>query len=110
MGTALAWISGVAPGPTPDTAVQFHFPIPVIGPLFSVFADPDILNYASVIIAMGVMNVVGSLQNIDSAEAAGDRFPTQSSLTANGLGTMAAALFGSCFPPPFILATPDGRH
>ena len=93
VGTALAWISGVAPGPTPDTAVQFHFPIPVIGPLFSVFADPDILNYASVIIAMGVMNVVGSLQNIDSAEAAGDRFPTQSSLTANGLGTMAAALW-----------------
>ena len=38
------------------------------------------LGFVSVIIPMGLFNVLGSLQNIESAEAAGDRFPTAASL------------------------------
>jgi len=56
------------------------------------------LGYLSVIVPMGLFNVIGSLQNIESAEAAGDGYGTFSSLAANGIGTIAAALFGSCFP------------
>ena len=40
---------------------------------------------------MGLFNVIGSLQNLDSAEAAGDRYPTRSCLLINGLGVSAAA-------------------
>jgi AGZA family xanthine/uracil permease-like MFS transporter len=47
---------------------------------------------------MGLFNVVGSLQNIESAEAEGDRYPTAPSLAANGIGSIIAACFGSCFP------------
>ena len=36
---------------------------------------------SSVIIAMGLFNVLGSLQNIESAEAAGDSYDTRPSLT-----------------------------
>src|SRR5262249_50691758 len=56
------------------------------------------LGFLSVIVTMGLVNVIGSLQNIESAEAAGDGYGTFSSLAANGIGTIAAALFGSCFP------------
>lgn len=56
------------------------------------------MGYLSVIVPMGLFNVIGSLQNIESAEAAGDGYGTFGSLAANGIGTIAAALFGSCFP------------
>jgi AGZA family xanthine/uracil permease-like MFS transporter len=57
-----------------------------------------VLEYLPVIIPMGVFNLVGSLQNIESAEAAGDRFETGPALAVNGLGTIVAAGLGSCFP------------
>lgn len=68
--------------------------------LLAVFQLPphEWLGYLSVIVPMGLFNLIGSLQNIESAAAAGDEFDTFSSLAANGVGTIAAALFGSCFP------------
>ena len=67
------------------------------------------LTYFSVILPMGLFNVIGSLQNIESAEAAGDRFHTGTSLAANGLGTIAAALFGSCFPTTIYIGHPGWK-
>src|SRR3990172_7444397 len=58
---------------------------------------------------MGLFNVLGSLQNIESAEAAGDRFDTRWSLEANGVGTIAAALFGSCFPTTIYIGHPGWK-
>lgn len=60
----------------------------------------------SVIIPMGLFNLVGSLQNLESAEAAGDRYEVRSSLAANGIGTIAAACFGSCFPTTIYIGHP----
>ena len=64
------------------------------------------LPYLSVIIAMGLFNVLGSLQNIESAEAAGDSYDTRPSLTVNGIGSIAAALFGSAFPTTIYIGHP----
>ncbi|MGB9624864.1 MAG: NCS2 family permease [Phycisphaerae bacterium] len=63
----------------------------------------------SVIVPMGLFNVIGSLQNIESAEAGGDRFHTGSSLAVNGLSTIAAALFGSCFPTTIYIGHPGWK-
>lgn len=70
----------------------------------------DVIGFLSVIVPMGLFNVVGSLQNIESAEAAGDRFDTRSSLAVNGLGTIAAALFGSCFPTTIYIGHPGWKR
>jgi adenine/guanine/hypoxanthine permease len=67
------------------------------------------LGYLSVIIPMGLFNVLGSLQNIESAEAAGDRFPTAASLSVNGIATIAASLFGSCFPTTIYIGHPGWK-
>ncbi|MGQ0636129.1 MAG: NCS2 family permease [Planctomycetaceae bacterium] len=67
------------------------------------------LGYLSVIVPMGLFNVIGSLQNIESAEAAGDEYGTFSSLAINGLGTIAAALFGSCFPTTIYIGHPGWK-
>ena len=72
--------------------------------------DPkQILVLLSVIIPMGLFNVIGSLQNIESAEAGGDVFATGPSLAVNGLGSLAAALFGSCFPTTIYIGHPGWK-
>jgi AGZA family xanthine/uracil permease-like MFS transporter len=59
---------------------------------------------------MGIFNVVGSLQNIESAEAAGDRFKTFPSLMANGIGSVVAAFFGSVFPTTIYIGHPGWKR
>jgi len=109
LGTLLAWIQGIAPvGAKPTAGFAFHPPIPVLGDLVAALSE-NWLVYLSVILPMGLFNLIGSLQNIESAEAAGDSFPTRPSLAANGVGTLAAALFGSCFPTTIYIGHPGWK-
>jgi AGZA family xanthine/uracil permease-like MFS transporter len=87
----------------------FHFPLPVIGDVVAAMTGGHLLPYLSVIVAMGLFNVLGSLQNIESAEAAGDSYPMAGSLAVNGLGSFAAALFGSCFPTTIYIGHPGWK-
>ncbi|MGB8701098.1 MAG: NCS2 family permease, partial [Thermosynechococcaceae cyanobacterium] len=68
------------------------------------------LSYFSIILPMGLFNLVGSLQNLESAEAAGDRYPTAPCLAANGIGTLVAALCGSCFPTTIYIGHPGWKE
>jgi len=58
---------------------------------------------------MALFNVIGSLQNLESAEAAGDRFETRSSLLANGAGSLVAALLGNPFPTTIYIGHPGWK-
>lgn len=90
--------------------VGFVVPTFAGGELWSVLSEPKLwVGHLSVIVPMGLFNVVGSLQNIESAEASGDRFETRSSLAVNGLGTIAAACFGSCFPTTIYIGHPGWK-
>ena len=116
IGTVLAWIS-IAPearaglnfGQTP-TGMGLYLPIPVFGDIIQGFSDPWMPGFFSVVLAMGLFNVLGSLQNIESAEAAGDSFKTQPSLLMNGLGTLGAGFFGSCFPTTIYIGHPGWKE
>jgi AGZA family xanthine/uracil permease-like MFS transporter len=79
--------------------------------VLSVFRLPpaEWVGYLSVIVPMGLFNVIGSLQNIESAEAAGDSYSSFSSLAVNGIGTIAAAFFGSCFPTTIYIGHPGWK-
>ena len=109
LGTALAWWTGIAPGGPSPAPASFHVPVPVIGDLFASLGGGHLLAYLSVIVAMGLFNVLGSLQNIESAEAAGDLYDTRSSLMVNGVGSIAAALFGSAFPTTIYIGHPGWK-
>ena len=109
LGTLLAWAIGIAPVGAHPTAPAFHFPVPVVGDLIAAIGGGHLVPYLSVIIAMGLFNVLGSLQNIESAEAAGDSYETRSSLAINGLGSLAAALFGSAFPTTIYIGHPGWK-
>jgi AGZA family xanthine/uracil permease-like MFS transporter len=87
--------------------VGFHFPVPVLGDL--VASLPLILPYLPVTIPMGLLGLVGSLQCLESAEAAGDKFAGRPALTMNGLGTLAAAVCGSPYPTTLYYGHPGWK-
>jgi AGZA family xanthine/uracil permease-like MFS transporter len=109
LGTLIAWMTGLAPvGVRPESAA-FYPPVPVVGDLIAALTGGHLIPYLSVIIAMSLFNVLGSLQNIESAEAAGDAYDTKYSLTVNGVGSIAAALFGSAFPTTIYIGHPGWK-
>lgn len=111
LGTALAWLTGLAPtNASPTRGIGLHAPVPVLGDLLAALTGGHAVTYLTVIIPMGLFNVIGSLQNIESAEASGDTYPTAPSLAVNGIGTIAAALFGSCFPTTIYIGHPGWKE
>ena len=110
VGTALAWLTGLAPvggpGAHPLANLRFYFPWPVPGELLAALGGGHIIAYLSVVIPIGLLGVLASLQNIESASAAGDEYPVRPSLVVNGLGTLAGALFGSPFPTSIYIGHP----
>lgn len=129
LGTAIAWgltaIVGAwpnAPRSLADSAMNpellksatadlgFYLPQFAGDRLWARLSNPkQWVGLLSVIIPMGLFNLIGSLQNIESAEAGGDKYSTRSSLAANGLGTLSAALFGSCFPTTIYIGHPGWK-
>ncbi len=109
VGTALAWWFG-AIGKGSYVELAAAPPIFSGGSLIEAMGHPDFLKYLSIILPMGIFNVVGSLQNIESAEAAGDRYRTGPSLLANGIGSVVASLFGSSFPTTIYIGHPGWKR
>ena len=120
MGTLAAWI-------LPSSMTEVHMSTAAVveaaqaaQPHWPVWCGPDLmaalqnsadwLPLLSVIIPMGLFNLIGSLQNIESAEASGDCFSTTWSLAANGIGTIAAAFLGSCFPTTIYIGHPGWKQ
>lgn len=121
-GTALGWLlpmvgapTGVAMDPAAVSEAWAdrgqYWPIWVGPMIWQMLQESpgELMVILSVVIPMGLFNVLGSLQNIESAEAGGDVFPTGPSLAVNGLGTIAAALFGSCFPTTIYIGHPGWK-
>lgn len=79
--------------------------------LWELLKEPgEWVGYMSVIFPMGLFNVIGSMQNIESAEAAGDSYSAKPSMLANGAGTIFASLLGSCFPTTIYIGHPGWKE
>jgi adenine/guanine/hypoxanthine permease len=110
-GTALAWTTHLAPLGTLSLGdFGWRFPLPVVGELWRGLAGGQALPYLSVILPMGLLNLLASLQCIESAAAAGDSYSTRSSLMVNGICTFAAACFGSPFPTSIYIGHPAWKR
>jgi AGZA family xanthine/uracil permease-like MFS transporter len=114
IGTLLAWAFraiGVASFNTSLDPIMWgiYLPHPVPRDLFALLLHSTGWKYLAVIFPMGLFNVIGSLQNLESAEAGGDRFPTRSSLLTNGLATLLAAFLGSPFPTTIYIGHPGWK-
>lgn len=114
VGVVLAWMlrwvgyGNLPPLPELPT-LGFYAPIWAGGDLIAFLQEPAAWKYLAVVIPMGLFNVIGSLQCLESAEAAGDRYETRSSLAVNGCGSILAALFGSAFPTTIYIGHPGWK-
>ena len=112
VGVVLAWSTGllqVEAGTWQANAAQvgWHWPSLQLGALWQ--GRDQLLPWLGVTIPMGLFNVLGSLQNIESAEAAGDSYPVKPSLLINGIGSTLAAVAGSCFPTSLYIGHPGWK-
>lgn len=112
LGVALAWGTGLMSWQNDRFAAALQ-PMGLYGPglwLSELWQARSVLvDYLGIILPMGLFNLVGSLQNLESAEAAGDRYPATPCLAANGIGTLVAAVCGSCFPTTIYIGHPGWK-
>ncbi len=113
VGTLIAWGStafglnygGMSLDKLAGSVSNFGFSIPM--PAFShVFAGFEFLGIILVTaIPFGIYDLVEAIDNVESASAAGDSFPTTRVLTADGIISLIGCLMGN----PFILAVYIGH-
>ena len=107
LGGLLAWMTGLAPiGADPLGPLGVYYPESALGETWAALQAGQLFPYLSIIVPMGLLSAISSLQNLESAAAAGDTFQAKPSLVANGLGTVGAALFGSPFPMSIYIGHP----
>jgi len=87
--------------------VSFYLPVFTFFDIFSGIGD--IVPYLGVAIPMGIMSFFGTLQNIESASAAGDTYPAMPSLLMNGIGTVVGSFLGSPFPTTVYIGHPGWK-
>src|SRR3981189_2126479 len=80
------------------TNFGFSVPIPAIGHVFSGFEFLGVILVTA--IPFGIYDLVEAMDNVESAEAAGDDYPTTRVLTADGVVSLIGCLMGN----PFINA------
>src|SRR5213078_1398683 len=81
----------------------FSLPIPALGTVFSGFEFLGIILVTA--IPFGIYDLVEAMDNVESAEAAGDAYPTTRVLTADGVVSLIGCLMGN----PFINAVYIGH-
>ncbi len=110
LGTALSWATGLAPvGPSPLGQVGLYLPHLAVFDLFTHLSPSMLFPYLSVILPMSLLSGVSSLQNIESAQAAGDSYSARSALIINGAGTLVGACLGSPFPLTIYIGHPGWK-
>ncbi|RYD49430.1 MAG: regulator, partial [Verrucomicrobiaceae bacterium] len=113
VGTTIAWGSnlfglnygGMTTAALSDALKGFGFsvPLPAFGHVFAGFEFLGILLVTA--IPFGIYDLVEALDNVESAEVAGDAFPTTRVLTADGVISLIGCVMGN----PFINAVYIGH-
>jgi AGZA family xanthine/uracil permease-like MFS transporter len=113
VGTVIAWVSNglgfgfgglTLAGLTSSLSrVGFSVPLPAISHVFSGFEYLGVILVTA--IPFGIYDLVEAMDNVESAAAAGDSFPTTRVLTADGI----ISLIGCCMGNPFINAVYIGH-
>lgn len=111
LGWSLRGLGVIEPAPAAlPVSLGGYLPRSSLPEMLALIDSPLGWGHLSVILPMGLLNIIGSLQNLESAEAAGDRYETRPSLLANGIGSLVAAAFGSAFPTTIYIGHPAWKR
>jgi AGZA family xanthine/uracil permease-like MFS transporter len=113
VGMIIAWgsnlfglgLGGLSVKGLGDAFASFGFsvPLPAVGQVFSGFEFLGVILVTA--IPFGIYDLVEAMDNVESAEAAGDEYPTTRVLTADGVVSLIGCLMGN----PFINAVYIGH-
>jgi adenine/guanine/hypoxanthine permease len=113
VGMIIAWgsnlfglgLGGLSVKGVGDAFANFGFsvPIPAVDQVFSGFEFLGVILVTA--IPFGIYDLVEAMDNVESAEAAGDEYPTTRVLTADGVVSLIGCLMGN----PFINAVYIGH-
>ncbi len=105
VGTLVALVIGQAS--ISFEGVGFYPPVPYFGDLIAgiqhLFANPELF---LVLVPVQIYNFIETMNNVESAESAGDHYPVALCQVTDGAGTMIGALFGSPFPTTAYIGHP----
>ncbi|WP_299351164.1 xanthine/uracil/vitamin C permease [uncultured Shimia sp.] len=105
IGTVVALLTGKAS--VGFEGVGVYLPMPYFGDLIAgiqhLFANPELF---LVLVPVQIYNFIETMNNVESAEAAGDHYPVATCQVVDGAGTMIGALFGSPFPTTAYIGHP----
>jgi adenine/guanine/hypoxanthine permease len=113
VGMVIAWgsnlfglgLGGLSVKGVGDAFANFGFsvPLPAVNQVFSGFEFLGVILVTA--IPFGIYDLVEAMDNVESAEAAGDEYPTTRVLTADGVVSLIGCLMGN----PFINAVYIGH-
>jgi AGZA family xanthine/uracil permease-like MFS transporter len=113
VGSIIAWgstlmgfdLGGIGPEKVTGALADFgfHLPHPALSHLFGGFQYITVILVTA--IPFGIYDLVEAMDNVESAEAAGDHFPTTRVLCADGVVSLIGCLMGN----PFINAVYIGH-
>ncbi len=105
VGTIIGFFTGVSSISLQGTG--FYPPLPIISDLIAglklLLKNAQIL---TVVIPIEIYNFIETMNNVESAEAAGDKYDVRKCQIMDGIGTMIGALFGSPFPTTVYIGHP----
>ncbi len=91
--------------------IGFYPPIPVAGDLWAglraLWTDSWIF---AVVIPAEIYNFIETMNNVESAQAAGDEYLVASCQIIDGVGTLVGSLFGSAFPTTVYIGHPGYKR
>lgn len=118
VGTAVAWIgtaTGLIPAPAKmsDQAVgqalaNLSFTFPGINLTLDGFAA--LVPFLAIAIPLGIGGFLNTMDNVESAAAAGDDFDTREAMVADGGASFVGAIFGSPFATGVFVGQPGWKE
>jgi len=110
VGVILGWASGYMKLEGLQTALEgfaVAIPIPQISLLLQ--GLPKIAPYLITAIPLAIYLFLESLNNVESAEAGGDKYDTRTAMLVAAGGTLVASLFGSPYPTLIYIGHPGWK-
>jgi adenine/guanine/hypoxanthine permease len=113
LGVIIGWTSGFM---SLDALVDSFSKIGLYLPQFSLvelFNQEGLAAIAPVIVAaipLGIYNFLETIDNVESASAAGDEYSTKEALTADGVTTLIGVILGSPFPTAVFIGHPGWKE
>ncbi|SEL08874.1 putative MFS transporter, AGZA family, xanthine/uracil permease [Carnobacterium iners] len=111
IGTVIGWATGVMDLDAliaSANSIEFSIPSFSINRIVSGFSSA--LPFIVSAIPLGIYNMLETIDNVESAEVAGDSYSTTTTMIADGSTSILASLFGSPFPTAVFIGHPGWKE